>query len=105
MNRQRRKAVFCAAAAGSMWGTIGLFVNLAGRYGIRSLEPVSYTHLDVYKRQGPDGLLAVTPPAMVSTALELPMKNIYFALVILFGCYVISYLFRIYLMFTKKEEV
>ncbi len=53
---------------------------------------------------GPDGLLAVTPPAMVSTALELPMKNIYFALVILFGCYVISYLFRIYLMFTKKEE-
>lgn len=54
---------------------------------------------------GPDGLLAVTPPTMVSTALELPMKNIYFALVILFGCYVISYLFRIYLMFTKKEEV
>lgn len=38
MNRQRRKAVFCAAAAGCMWGTIGLFVNLAGRYGIRSLE-------------------------------------------------------------------
>lgn len=54
---------------------------------------------------GPDGLLAVTPPTMVSTALELPMKNIYFALVVLFGCYVISYLFRIYLMFTKKEEV
>lgn len=54
---------------------------------------------------GPDGLLAVTPPTMVSTALELPMKNVYFALVVLFGCYVISYLFRIYLMLTKKEEV
>lgn len=38
MERQRRKAVCCAAAAGSMWGTIGVFVNLAGRYGIHSLE-------------------------------------------------------------------
>lgn len=38
MDRQRKKAVCCAAAAGGMWGTIGLFVSLAGAYGIRSLE-------------------------------------------------------------------
>lgn len=38
MDKQRKKAVCCAAAAGSMWGTIGLFVNFAGFYGILSLE-------------------------------------------------------------------
>ncbi|MCD8222190.1 MAG: TRAP transporter small permease [Clostridiales bacterium] len=53
---------------------------------------------------GSKGLLAVTPASMVSTALEIPMKYIYFAEVILFGCYVISFLMRVYLVFAKKEE-
>lgn len=53
---------------------------------------------------GSKGLLAVTPVSMVSTALEIPMKYIYFAEVILFGCYIISFLMRIYLIFSKKEE-
>lgn len=53
---------------------------------------------------GPDGLLAVTPPTMVTTALEIPMKYVYDSLVILFGCYVVSYIFRIYLIVTAKKE-
>ena len=53
---------------------------------------------------GPKGLLAVTPPAMVSTALTIPMKYIYAAEVFLFGCYVISFIFRIYMILTKKKE-
>ena len=38
MEKQRIKAVCCAASAGGMWGTIGLFVSLAGRHGVHSLE-------------------------------------------------------------------
>ena len=53
---------------------------------------------------GPDGLLAVTPPMMVTTALEIPMKYIYYSMVILFGCYVVSYIFRIYLIITAEKE-
>ena len=53
---------------------------------------------------GPKGLLAVTPPAMVSTAHTIPMKYIYAAEVFLFGCYVISFIFRIYMILTKKKE-
>lgn len=53
---------------------------------------------------GPQGLIAITPPAMVSTALEIPMKYIYFSEVILFGCYIVSYLMRLYLVFSKKKE-
>lgn len=52
---------------------------------------------------GPKGLIAVTPPAMVSTALELPMKYVYFSEVILFGFYVLSFLMRLYLTITEKE--
>ena len=44
---------------------------------------------------GPKGLLAMTPASMVSTALQFPMKKIYYALVILFGLYIISYALRI----------
>lgn len=52
----------------------------------------------------PQGLIAITPPAMVSTALELPMKKVYLALAVLFGCYIISYILRLYMVFSKKEE-
>lgn len=52
----------------------------------------------------PQGLIAITPPGMVSTALELPMKYVYFALAILFGCYILSYILRLYLVFSKKKE-
>ncbi len=54
---------------------------------------------------GPKGLIALTPAAMVSTALEIPMKYVYFAEVILFGCYVVSFLMRIYMMLSKEKEV
>ena len=53
---------------------------------------------------GPKGLLAVTPPAMVSTALTIPMRYIYAAEVVLFGCYVISFIMRIYMILTEKKE-
>ena len=53
---------------------------------------------------GPKGLLAVTPPAMVSTALTIPMRYIYAAEVVLFGCYMISFIMRIYMMLTEKKE-
>lgn len=52
----------------------------------------------------PKGLIAITPATMVSTALEIPMKYIYFAEVILFGCYIISYIFRLYMVYSKKKE-
>ncbi|MDO4521979.1 MAG: TRAP transporter small permease [Eubacteriales bacterium] len=52
----------------------------------------------------PQGLLAITPPTMVSTALELPMKWVYCSEVILFGFYIISYLLRIYMELTEKED-
>lgn len=52
----------------------------------------------------PQGLIAITPPAMVSTALEIPMKYIYFAEVFLFGFYIISYILRLYMIFSKKKE-
>lgn len=50
------------------------------------------------------GLIAITPPAMVSTALELPMKNVYFSLAVLFGCYILSFLLRLYMVFSNKKE-
>ncbi|MCI8863786.1 MAG: TRAP transporter small permease [Lachnospiraceae bacterium] len=53
---------------------------------------------------GPKGLLAVTPPAMVSTALTIPMKYIYAAEIFLFGCYVVSFIMRIYMILSKKKE-
>ena len=53
---------------------------------------------------GPQGLLAVTPPAMVSTALRLPMKYVYVSVAILFGLYIISFLMKIYLVVTQKKE-
>lgn len=53
---------------------------------------------------GPQGLLAVTPPSMVSTALTIPMKYIYASEVVLFGCYVISFIMKIYMILTKKKE-
>lgn len=52
----------------------------------------------------PQGLIAITPPGMVSTALEIPMKYIYCAEVVLFGCYVVSYILRLYMVFSKKKE-
>ncbi len=52
---------------------------------------------------GAEGLIAITPPGMVSTALELPMKYVYCAEVVLFGGYIISYIMRIYMELTKKE--
>lgn len=45
---------------------------------------------------GPKGLIALTPPAMVSTAMTLPMKKIYISLAILYGLYCLSYPMRIY---------
>ncbi len=53
---------------------------------------------------GPQGLLAVTPVTMVSTALLIPMKYIYVSEAFLFGCYVISFLMRIYMILTAKKE-
>ena len=53
---------------------------------------------------GPQGLLAITPPAMVSTALEIPMKYIYSFLAILFGFYIVSYVLRIYMLLTQDKE-
>ena len=53
---------------------------------------------------GPKGLLAITPPAMVSTALEIPMKYVYTALAILFGFYIVSYVLRIYMLLTQDKE-
>lgn len=50
------------------------------------------------------GLIAITPPGMVSTALELPMKYVYCALAVLFGCYILSYILRLYMVFSKKKE-
>ena len=50
------------------------------------------------------GLIAITPPAMVSTALEIPMKYVYMSEVILFGFYMLSFLMRLYMLFTEKEE-
>ena len=51
-----------------------------------------------------EGLIAITPPGMVSTALELPMKYVYFAEAILFGGYIISYILRFYMELTQKKE-
>lgn len=45
---------------------------------------------------GPEGLLAMTPPTMVSTALLLPMKYVYLATAILFGLYCLSFPMRIF---------
>ena len=45
---------------------------------------------------GPKGLIAMTPPVMVSTAMTLPMKKVYISLAILYGLYCISYPMRIY---------
>lgn len=53
---------------------------------------------------GPKGLLAVTPSTMVSTALLLPMKYVYTSVAILFGLYVISFIFRIYLIITANKK-
>ena len=53
---------------------------------------------------GPKGLLAITPPAMVSTALEIPMKYVYTSLAILFGFYIVSYVLRIYMLLTQDKE-
>ena len=53
---------------------------------------------------GPKGLLAVTPVSMVSTALLIPMKYIYFSEAFLFGFYVISVLRRIYMILPAKKE-
>jgi TRAP-type C4-dicarboxylate transport system permease small subunit len=53
---------------------------------------------------GATGLIAITPATMISTALEIPMKYIYFSEVFLFGFYIISYLLRIYILFSEKKE-
>lgn len=45
---------------------------------------------------GPKGLLAMTPPAMKSTAMQLPMKYVYYSMVILFLLYCLSFPMRIY---------
>lgn len=52
---------------------------------------------------GPEGLLAMTPPLMVSTALALPMKYVYVSIAILFGLYVLSFLMRIYCVLTNTD--
>lgn len=51
-----------------------------------------------------EGLIAITPPGMVSTALELPMKYVYCAEAVLFGGYIISYILRFYVELTQKKE-
>ena len=51
-----------------------------------------------------EGLIAITPPGMVSTAPELPMKYVYCAEVVLFGGYIISYILRIYMEIFQKKE-
>lgn len=53
---------------------------------------------------GPQGLLAVTPVSMVSTALVIPMRYIYLSEAFLFGCYIVSFLMRIYMILTTKKE-
>lgn len=53
---------------------------------------------------GPKGLLAMTPVSMVSTALRLPMRQIYVSLAILFGLYIISYALKI-LCVVKEIDV
>lgn len=53
---------------------------------------------------GSQGLLAVTPVSMVSTALMIPMKYIYLSVAFLFGFYIISFLMRIYMILTVKKE-
>ena len=53
---------------------------------------------------GPQGLLAITPPSMVSTALEIPMKYVYVSLAILFGFYIVSYALRIYMLLTQDKK-
>lgn len=59
---------------------------------------------------GPKGLLAMTPASMVSTALLLPMKQVYISLAILFGFYILSFIMRIVCivlnieLFEKKKE-
>ncbi|MBQ0001745.1 MAG: TRAP transporter small permease subunit [Clostridiales bacterium] len=45
---------------------------------------------------GPQGLLALTPPAMASTAMRLPMNKVYISVAILYGLYCLSYPMRIY---------
>ncbi len=50
----------------------------------------------------PEGLLAVTPESMVSTALRMPMKIVYMSMAFLFGFYIISFIMKIYLVFTDK---
>ena len=44
----------------------------------QKIAPVSYTHLDVYKRQVPDGELTVTFPVevMVIEYIELPAAQL-----------------------------
>lgn len=44
---------------------------------------------------GSKGLLAMTPVTMVSTALMLPMRQIYVSMAILFGLYIINFALRI----------
>lgn len=53
---------------------------------------------------GPQGLLAVTPPAMKTTAMGIPMKYIYYSMIILFGFYILSYAMRLYMLFADKKE-
>lgn len=52
---------------------------------------------------GPEGLLAMTPPLMKSTALGLPMKYVYVSSAILFGLYIVSYIMRIYCVITDTN--
>lgn len=77
----------------------------------KTLKTVIFVVLGVFSAfvflkcvMSPQGLIAITPPAMVSTALELPMKYVYFALAVLFGCYILSFILRLYMVFSKKEE-
>ena len=47
--------------------------NVGGRNNIRSAAPVSYTHLDVYKRQGPPvKSFPSEPPSQRFSAGEIP---------------------------------
>ena len=42
MEKNRKKAILLAGCAGCMWGTIGLFVRLLGKYGISSQQLTEY---------------------------------------------------------------
>jgi len=53
---------------------------------------------------GPEGLLAMTPSSMVTTAMVIPMKYIYVSLAVLYGFYCLSFLFRIYTIYMEKGE-